>query len=189
LEKKQVWSLSNISKDMVLLMFVLLVIMISVYAFRQGTGDILSFIQLNEQFSIVISLVLYIILGATPIPSEPLTILLTAMYGPLQAIIIGTIGNTFAALLEFFIGSRVGDLAGFEKRKASLPFNLGKLPIHSPVFLLLGRMLPGFGPKFISLACGFYKVPMFTYLWTTIISNLAGAALIALSGYGLMNWF
>jgi len=49
--------------------------------------------------------------------------------------------------------------------------------MNSPLFLLLARMLPGFGSKFVSVAGGAFKVPFITYLWTTVAANLVGAAL------------
>jgi uncharacterized membrane protein YdjX (TVP38/TMEM64 family) len=146
-----------------------------------------TFIQQYEQYIILISLTLYAVLGATPIPSEPLTIFIASFEGPLLALILATFGNTLAALIEFYIGGSIGELSDFEKRKKQLPFHMGDLPIDSPILLLLGRMLPGFGPKFISIICGVYKVPLFTYLWTTVVSNLMGAAIIAYGGYSLIN--
>ncbi|MEN6436747.1 MAG: hypothetical protein ABFD58_13125 [Anaerolineaceae bacterium] len=47
-------------------------------------------------------------------------------------------------------------------------------------------MLPGFGPKFVSVVSGVYQVPMGTYLWTTVVANLLGAATIVLGGTGLL---
>lgn len=45
-------------------------------------------------------IILYGILGASPMPSAPLTILITAIYGPHLTIAIATGGNLLAALLE-----------------------------------------------------------------------------------------
>jgi len=150
-------------------------------------SNIKTFIQQYEQYIILISLALYAVLGATPIPSELLTVFIASFEGPLLALILATFGNTLAALVEFYIGGSIGELSDFEKRKKQLPFHMGDLPIDSPILLLLGRMLPSFGPKFISIICGIYKVPLFTYLWTTVVSNLMGAAIIAYGGYSLIK--
>ncbi|HEX7557286.1 MAG TPA: VTT domain-containing protein [Leptolinea sp.] len=179
--------ITNLKTIIKTLAIVLLVILVSVFAARQDFSRVQAFIENNKHFSLLICLFIYAILGATPVPSEPLTVFITSFEGPLFAVIIATCGNTLAAIVEFFIGGRIGDISDFEKRKAQLPFHLGDLPINSPIFLLLGRMLPGFGPKFISIACGVYHVPMFTYLWTTVLSNLAGAIIVAFGGYGLIH--
>ena len=169
------------------LLIILSVGLISLLAFRQDISKFLTIVGKYPALSIVISLSLYALLGATPVPSEPLTLLLITLYRPIVTVLIVTIGNTLAALLEFFIGGNIGDLAEFEKRKAKLPFHLGEIPLQSPLFLLLARMLPGFGPKFVSMACGIYKVRLSTYTWTTLISNLIGAVMVVAGGYGLLK--
>ncbi len=180
-------NLSNYRKYLKPLIIILLAGLIFLYMFRQDTSEFFQFIEKHKNLSVIIILIAYTLLGATVIPSEPLTVFLITLYGPILAVLVATAGNTLAALLEFFIGGNLGDLADFEKRKAKLPFRLGEMPIHSPMFLLLARMLPGFGPKFVSLSCGMYKVRLSTYTWTTVVSNLLGAILVVSGGYGLLK--
>ena len=97
-------------------------------------------------------MVVYGVLGASLIPSEPLTVLIGAIFGPLIATLIATLGNVLAAYVEYFIGTRVGTAASFTKNRDKLPLGLGKLPVHSPAFLILGRMVPGAGPKLVSFS-------------------------------------
>ena len=181
------WTETNQNKVWKSILALVLIALATVFAVRQGTNRLQELIQKNGKLSVVISLIAYALLGATPIPSEPLTIFITTLYGPLIAILVATAGNTLAAWVEFFIGGRINDLSDFEKRKAKLPFHLDKLPIDSPVFLLLGRMLPGFGPKFVSVVSGVYQVSFWTYTWTAVISNSVGAVMVSMGGYGLIK--
>ena len=41
--------------------------------------------------------------------------------------------------------------ADFEHRRSSLPFGLGKMPVSSPAFLLIGRSVTGYGSKIAGL--------------------------------------
>lgn len=148
-----------------------------------------AFLDQHEKFGLVICLFAYPLLGITIIPTDPLTLLVLAWKGSVAAVIMATIGNTLSAILEFYLGQSLGDLADFEKKKSKLPFHLDRLPVNSPLFLILARMLPGFGSKFTSIAAGIYQIPMFTYLWTTIIANLVGAILLVSGGYGLLKLF
>jgi uncharacterized membrane protein YdjX (TVP38/TMEM64 family) len=159
------------------------------FVIREGTNELVSILQKYDKLALVISLVLYTVLGATPVPSEPLTVFLTALYGPLWATLACTLGNTGAALMEFFIGANIGELASFEKLRTRLPFHLGDLPVSSPVFLLLVRMIPGYGSKFVSLAAGIYQVPLFTYTWTAILSSLIGALWVAYGSFVIIYLF
>lgn len=180
-------NLSSYRKYAKSLCIILLAILVSLYVFRHDTGEFVRVIERHEKLSIILSLVIYTLLGATLVPSELLTVFLINLYGPLVTVLVATVGNTLAAFMEFFVGGSVGDLAEFEKRKAKLPIFLREIPIASPVFILLARMLPGIGPKFVSLACGIYKVPLRTYTWTTLVSNLMGAIVIVSGGYRLLK--
>lgn len=146
-----------------------------------------TFIRESGWVGMLTSVLLYGLLGFSPIPSEPLTVMLTTVYGPLPAFLLAGVGNTFAAVLEYGVGAHLGGIADFEKRKAGLPFGLGRLPVNSAPFLLAARMLPGYGPKFVSLLGGIYRVPLWRYLWTAAIPSFAGAAIFAYGGFELIR--
>ncbi len=146
-----------------------------------------AFLERYGTLGLVACLLAYIVLSVTVIPSEPVTVLVLTWKGPLAAILLATLGNTLAATMEFYIGQSLGDMADFETKKEKLPFHLGRLPVDSPVFLVVARMLPGFGPKFVSLAAGMYRVPLITYLWTAALSNLIGASFFVLGGNRLIQ--
>jgi uncharacterized membrane protein YdjX (TVP38/TMEM64 family) len=181
------WNKINWDKPIRALLVVLAIILVTLFVRSQNYSAFLPLLRKNHWLSGLIFLVTYALLGATLIPSEPLTIFIVSFSNPLTAIALATIGNTLAALIEFFIGGKAGDLSDFEKRKSRLPFRLGELPINSPLFLLLSRMIPWFGAKFLSVVCGAYQVPLFTYVWTTLLANLLGASVVAYGGYGLIH--
>ena len=183
----ETWSQGNSARIIKAVIALLLVITATILALTLNTQELQGFLQRYKTWSIAVSLGIYTLLGATPIPSEPLTLIITSMYGPWLAALLATLGNTGAALIEFFIGGRISDLSDFEEKKKKLPFRLGELPFDSPAFLLLGRMLPGFGPKFVSVVAGIYQVPIWTYIWTALVSNSIGASLVAGSGYGIFQ--
>jgi uncharacterized membrane protein YdjX (TVP38/TMEM64 family) len=143
----------------------------------------------NGVWGMVIAILIYGILGATLVPSEPLTILVGAVFGPWVATLVATLGNILAALVEYYIGRRLRDASSFATRLQKLPFGLGKLPVRSPVFLIFGRMIPGAGPKLVSLLGGLYHVPLGRYLWTTALPTAIGAAIFAFGGWGLSTAF
>ena len=158
-----------------------------IFAFTFDIDDLRAFLDEYQTPGLIICLLVYVLLGLTIVPSEPVTLLVLAWKGPLIAIILAMLGNTLAALAEFFIGGNIGDIANFEQQKEKLPFNLGKLPISSPVFLLLARTLPALGPRFVNIAAGIYLVPIRTFLWTALVSNLVGAGIVVAAGLGLFK--
>ena len=133
------------------------------------------------------SLSLYAVLGASPIPSEPFTIFLTTVYGPLLVTFLAASGNVLAALMEYYIGTKISDVVRFEKKRAQLPLGLGKMPVNSVLFLVGARMIPGYGPKFVSIVGGMYRVPLLRFTWTAALSNTLGAAIFAYGGYEVLT--
>jgi len=55
------------------------------------------------------------------------------------------------------------------------------------IFLLAARFVPGYGSKFVSVFCGVYHVNLWRYFWTSALSTLFGAALVAYGGFGILN--
>lgn len=148
-----------------------------------------TFISHAGIWGLVISVFVYAALGMTFIPSEPLTLLIGAMFGPWTAMIVSWIGNTLAAIVEYYVGQRIGSAANFLEKKEKLPFGLGKLPVDSPWFLIGGRVIPLYGAKAISVVAGVYHVPLFRYIWTTAVTIFFGSLMFSFGGFGLGKLF
>lgn len=164
-------------------LFMVVVAIIIKYDF----GKIQDLIGRSGVWGIAISIVIYAVLGLTFIPSDPITILLGAMFGPWTALLVSGIGNTLAAMVEYYMGHRIGSASNFSEKKASLPFGLEKLKVDSPLFLILARMIPAYGSKVVSTMAGMYHVSLRRYIWTTAIPIFLGSAIYAFGGSGLHN--
>jgi uncharacterized membrane protein YdjX (TVP38/TMEM64 family) len=162
-------------------------VVVLVYFVAREMDAVREFIRGSGWIGLVVSVALYGLLGLSPIPSEPLTVLLSTVYGPLTATFVAGTGNLLAAVMEYIIGEHIANVTSFETRKQGLPFGLSRFPVDSIPFLLVARMLPGYGPKFVSLMGGVYRVPMRRYLWTAAIPTYIGSALFAYGGFGLLH--
>lgn len=176
-------------KSILIIVVTLLVIFVAVRFFSTEINQVKKFLDDAGPYAFIVTVIIYGILGASPVPSEPLTALLSGLFHPWEAMLVATLGNSLAAFVEYYLGTHLGNLANFEEKRQKLPFQLGKFPVDSPIFLVFGRMIPAVGPKVISLTSGIYKVPLWRYLWTTIVTNLAGAALIAYGAAGIIQLF
>jgi len=168
----------------ILVFSVLLMILIAVF-FTMDMGNIKDFISKAGAWGIVASILFYALLGMTLIPSEPFTLFIGALFGPFFATLIAGVGNTLSALVEYYLGTHVGSATSFLEKKDKLPLGLGKLKIESPLFLIGARMIPGYGPKVVSVLAGIYKVPIMRYIWTTAIPVFLGSAIFAFGGTGI----
>ena len=186
-EHTQKSSGNNKTQTVLFFVFTIIVIAAIIYFVPRNLPQIEAFIEKNGVWGVLFAILLYGLLGLSFIPSDPLTILIGALFGPLIATLVAGVGNTLAAVVEYKLGSGVNQLTNFVEKKEKLPLGLGKLPVNSPVFLICARLLPGYGPKALSVVAGVYKVPMFLYIWTAAVTNFAGAAVFAFGGFGLLG--
>lgn len=178
----------NLKAIIILVVMIALLIVVVVF-FSKELQLVGNFIRRLGWLGWLVSILIFGLFGATPIPSEPVTVLITTIFGPVSAAIITALGNLLAAVVEFNIGARVGGVADFNKLRKKLPFGLDKVPVESPVFLIAARMIPGYGPKFISIISGIYKVPLLRYLWTTAVATTIGALVVSFGGQGILSIF
>lgn len=171
----------------VILIAAILASLIIVVLIAKNGDDVQNFITRLGLLGPALSILLYAVLGASPIPSDPLSFINGAIFGPIFGTLISWIGNMLAAYLEYFIGHKIANLTEFEEKKQRLPWGLGKFPADSAWFLLLARFIPEYGGKIVSVIGGLYQVPLWRYTWTAAISTLLGSAFFALSGYGLIQ--
>ena len=176
-------------KTIIGLAIMLAILVVAVVFFSKELQLVGNFIRRMGWLGWLVSILIFGLFGATPIPSEPLTVLITTIFGPVSAAIITALGNLLAAVVEFNIGARVGGVTDFNKLREKLPFGLNKVPVESPVFLIAARMIPGYGPKFISIISGIYKVPILRYLWTTAVATTIGALVVSFGGHGILSIF
>lgn len=177
------------NKPWIKLILTILALIVLVSVVSRDFDDIRAFIARSGWVGLLLSLVVYALLGLSPIPSEPLTVLLGSIFGPFYATLAAGVGNLLAALMEYFLGTRISAVADFEKQKEKLPFGLGRFPVNSAAFLIGARLVPGFGSKLVSLVGGVYRVPIVRYIWTAAIPIFIGSAIFAFGGASLMQLF
>jgi hypothetical protein len=143
-----------------------------------------AFMQANPSWTIVISLVVYTLLGLTMIPTTPLVIIVALNIGVLPAILIGGAGQTLASWLEYYQGKLINYAIDLDAMKSKLPQKVREMPIASPVFQLAARVIL---PKPLALLSGAYHVPLGTYLGISLLENTFGSGFFALTGLGILN--
>lgn len=173
------------SQSIYILIFSIFIMALAALFITQDMNKIKAFISQAGVWGIAISILLYALLGVTLIPSEPLTLFIGALFGPWLATLIAGTGNTLSAFVEYYLGTHIGSATNFVEKKDKLPFGLGKLKVESPMFLVGARMIPGYGPKIVSMMAGMYRVPLLRYFWTTAIPIFIGSGVFAFGGFGI----
>jgi uncharacterized membrane protein YdjX (TVP38/TMEM64 family) len=170
-------------KSLLVLGFVFTLSLFAVLVFRNHVQEIDHLLVQIGLIGPLVVIGLYTILSLTPIPTDPLTVMMGAFYGPFLGLLISWIGNTSAALLEYFVAHHIRHATNFDTLRRKLPWGLARAPVDSIWFLTLGRIVPGFGSKVVSVMAGLYHVPKWRYLWTSALMNLVGALGYVLAGH------
>lgn len=160
-----------------------LLTLITLYFIAQNLKDVERIIRQSGVAGPIVAVALFCIFALTPIPAEPLTLFCIYFFGPWVGGFVIWLGGTSAAMIEYYFGFHMQKISNIENTIKKLPFGLNKMPVDSPIFLIFGRMIPGYGSKVISLVAGIHHVPIRRYLWTTAVMNIFGSILIALGGY------
>ena len=172
--KKILWRVLSLS--LFVLMFYLLI---------DKSDEIKSMLENGGIWTPVLGVIMLALLGPTPVATEPIIILLAVSYSPFWGMVIGAIGNTLAMLIEYSVAYKLAEIFDYQKEKKKLPKFLRKIPANNIYFLIIGRMVPGYGSKIISLIAGAEKVDMKLYFWTSLISGIFGAFVISYGGFGI----
>ena len=167
--------------------FAIFLFLLVIYALSKHTQLIEAVLFKSGSLAPIVAIILYPLLAPTPITTDPITLMIGVIYGPILGILISWIGNTLAATVEYYLGTRIEKVTNFKNKKEQLPLGLGKLPVNSIGFLVFGRMIPGYGGKIISILAGMYKVPLKRYLWTTALSNIMGSIFLSYGGVSLVK--
>lgn len=164
-----------------------LLIIFSFYFIAKNLGFADALIKRSGIYAPLVAVLIYAILGLTPISADPITAVSGVLFGPILGIFVAWMGNNIGATVEYLVGKKVGKSERFQKVKDNLPFGLNKLPISSPYTLIFGRTIPSYGGKVINFMAGMYDVSLITFLWTTLLINFVGAVLLSFGGYGLIR--
>jgi uncharacterized membrane protein YdjX (TVP38/TMEM64 family) len=178
----------NWQRSVIIIIGVLLSLLVAVYIGKHITTVEQTIGQIGL-LGPLISIALQALLGASPLPTEPLTLINGAVFGPFWGALYSWIGYMLAALIEYSIGTHIRQATDFQTQRNRLPFGLERFPADSPWFLILARIVPGYGPKMVGLMGGMYRVPLLRFVWTAAIPNLIGAALFAGGGSQLKGLF
>jgi uncharacterized membrane protein YdjX (TVP38/TMEM64 family) len=174
LRKKFIWRIFSLS--LFVIMFYLLI---------DRADEIKKLLENGGVWTPILGIITLALLGPTPVATEPIIILLAVSYSPFWGMVIGAVGNTLAMLIEYSVAYKLAEIFDYQKEKKRLPKFLRKIPANNIYFLIIGRMVPGYGSKIISLIAGAEKVDMKLYFWTSLISGIFGAFIISYGGFGI----
>lgn len=155
---------------------------------KSNRDQLQGFVQANYLAAVTTFIIAFIVMAALSIPGAAvLTLAAGFVFGMVPATIYVNIGATGGATLAFLI---VRYLAGnwvnrkYASRLATFNADLAK---NGPYYLLSLRLIPVFPFFLINIAAGLTKIPLSTFIWTTMAGILPGDLVFTFTGSQLAN--
>jgi uncharacterized membrane protein YdjX (TVP38/TMEM64 family) len=125
------------------------------------------------------------IVAVTPFPSEVVALVYGAVYGFALGWPLIWAGWLLGAFLEYAIFRRIASDLG-NRDGDRLPRWLRRLPVHHPLFLIGGRLVP-FGNHAVNVMAGSRRVPFGRFAWASALAFLPFSAFVAALANGLVQ--
>jgi len=144
-------------------------------------------VQENFSFIALSYIVFYTLLVACALPAAGvLTIAGGALFGTIPTTLFVCIGATSGAIISFLVARYI--LRDFIENKYGtyvVKIN-NEMMEHGYNYMLVLRLLPIMPFFIINPLVGLTRLPLFTFIWTTIVGILPGVALFAAAGQRIM---
>ncbi len=185
---KDILEAAQNNKPLRVVLSVALMIIIIVITIKLDINNAKTFLEEHQKQAFSIGIIIYFIFSFTLLPTSPLTIFNAILLGPLESVAISVTGNFLSAVLGYFLGKTLVLSENLEKFENSLPEWARKYDLTSPVFIILGRMLP-IGRIPLSYLCGASRVPFMQYCWSSLVVYIIMASMISFASFGLGHLF
>lgn len=114
--------------------------------------------------------------------TDALAIMNGSIFGPVWGSVVNAIGLVLAALLGYWINRHASHLLDLDDALKKLPSWVKRFPVASPMFLLVVRVIPGFGGTVATATAATFKVPVWVHVWTMCAIAIPLCTLLAIFG-------
>lgn len=114
--------------------------------------------------------------------TDALAIMNGAIFGPLWGSVINAVGIVIAAAIGYWINRHASNLLDLDAALARLPSWVKRFRIGSPMFLIVVRVIPGFGGTVATASAAAFRVPIWIHIFTMSIVAIPLCTILAIFG-------
>lgn len=114
--------------------------------------------------------------------TDALAIMNGAIFGPLWGSVINAVGIVIAAAIGYWINRHASTLLDLDAALARLPAWVKRFRIGSPMFLIVVRVIPGFGGTVATASAAAFRVPIWIHIFTMSIVAIPLCTILAIFG-------
>jgi uncharacterized membrane protein YdjX (TVP38/TMEM64 family) len=140
-------------------------------------------------FAMPLAVVILAIVASAPFSvTDALAIMNGVLFGPLWGSVVNAIGIVLAAIIGYVVALRTSRLLDIESAVAKLPRWVRRFRLGSPLFLIVVRVIPGFGGTIATQTAAALRVPLFRQIYTMSAIAIPICTLLAVSGDVVANY-
>jgi uncharacterized membrane protein YdjX (TVP38/TMEM64 family) len=120
--------------------------------------------------------------------TDALAVMNGVLFGPLWGSVVNAVGIVLAAVIGYVVALRTSKLLDIEASVQRLPGWARHFKIGSPMFLIVVRIIPGFGGTIATQTAAALRVPIFRQVYTMSAIAIPICTLLAISGHAVSNY-
>lgn len=139
--------------------------------------------SVGPSVAIPVATALFAIVASAPFSvTDALAIMNGAIFGPVWGSIINAIGIVIAAAVGYWINRHATHLLDLDAALARLPGWVKRFRIGSPMFLIVVRIIPGFGGTVATASAAAFRVPVWIHVLTMSVVAIPVCTILAVFG-------
>ena len=140
-------------------------------------------------FAMPLAVLVFAIVASAPFSvTDALAIMNGVLFGPLWGSIINAVGLVLAAVIGYVVALRTSDAFDVKKNVERLPSWARRFKIGSPMFLIVVRIIPGFGGTIATQTAAALRVPIFRQIYTMCAIAIPICTVLAVFGHAASDY-
>jgi len=140
-------------------------------------------------FAMPLAILILAVVASAPFSvTDALAIMNGVIFGPVWGSIVNAIGIVLAAVIGYVVALRTSRLLDIETTVGRLPGWVRRFRLGSPLFLIVVRIIPGFGGTIATQTAAALRVPLFRQIYTMSAIAIPICTLLAVSGDVVSNY-
>ena len=138
---------------------------------------------IGPKIAIPLATLLFALVASAPFSvTDALAVMNGVVFGRFWGSIIDIVGIMFAAMIGYWINRHATHLLDLHKALEKLPLWVKRFRVGSPMFLIVVRVIPGFGGTVATASAAAFRVPLWIHVFT--MSVVAIPICVALTLFG-----
>ena len=140
-------------------------------------------------WSYPLAVMIFAVVASAPFSvTDALAVMNGVLFGPWIGSVVNAAGLVLAAVIGYVVALRTSQLLNIEESVARLPAWARHFKIGSPMFLIVVRVIPGFGGTIATQTAAALRVPIWRQIYTMCAIAVPICTALAIGGDALSNY-